>query len=243
MLRNFFKRKDNPVRTVSIEYNPIENNYSNIEYTPPIENTEVDPIEVVDNHPHHLKSTWQGIISRCHSKKGLTDKDYGGRGIKVCDRWRFGTDTKDGFECFLEDLEDSWEKGLTLDRIDVNGDYSPANCEWAGPKIQARNRRTGVLNKEMVAIAKGLLKTKRADSVADIARELGVNYSTLAAAVAGRSWSGVKADRRAIYTDMREHSLRVRWRLWRMWRELKEIISILTERTNNKVKGIFRKKS
>lgn len=77
--------------------------------------------------------TWHGMIQRCtnpHSRKYYL---YGGRGIRVCQRWR-------NFENFLKDMG-SRPDGLTLDRVDGNGDYEPNNCRWATAKQQARNIR------------------------------------------------------------------------------------------------------
>lgn len=82
--------------------------------------------------------TWSGMLSRCFSPKNKDYPRYGGRGIDVCSRWRHS------FENFCGDMGHRPD-GKTLDRIDVNGDYSADNCRWATPKEQGRNRRNNVV--------------------------------------------------------------------------------------------------
>lgn len=77
--------------------------------------------------------SWKCMWQRCTNPKHCRYNDYGGRGIKVCKRWK-------KFENFLEDMH-TRPHGKTLDRIEVEGDYCPTNCRWATAKEQANNKR------------------------------------------------------------------------------------------------------
>lgn len=86
-----------------------------------------------------LYTAWRGMRSRCYNPTDKNYNNWGGRGIKMCEEWH---NDFASFEKWAK--ENGWQEGLTLDRIDVNGDYEPSNCRWTDWKTQARNRTTSV---------------------------------------------------------------------------------------------------
>lgn len=95
----------------------------------------------VKGTPTH--NTWKSMIQRCGNPRA-TDYDlYGGRGITVCEHWRTS------YSSFLADMGERPD-GMTLDRIDNDGNYEPGNCRWATATVQVRNSRATKLTTETV---------------------------------------------------------------------------------------------
>lgn len=144
---------------------------------------------------HPLFQTWSGMQSRCTNKDDKRYDRYGGRGIKICARWN-------DVNAFIKDMGPKFKKGLQLDRIDNDGDYTKENCRWATTGEQTRNYSRNVrltLNGETLCIA-------------DWATKLNINYGTL--------WDRIKqgwSAKRALTTPTLSHvesnrlALKSRW--------------------------------
>ena len=120
-------------------------------------------------------STYDSLFQRCYNKKNPNYRDYGGRGITVCERWR-------SFENFLEDMGERPE-GQFIERIDNNLGYEPGNCRWATNKEQARNRRST----HLITFRGETLCLK------DWAERLSINRGTLTSRLKLRGWTVDKA--------------------------------------------------
>lgn len=104
-----------------------------------------DKCVMCSNHGDDYKSTepwykvWSGIIQRCTNKRSTGYKNYGGRGIKVCNEWK----SSSGFKQWIDNTD--YEKGLQIDRIDNDGNYEPNNCRWVTPKENSLNKRSTLI--------------------------------------------------------------------------------------------------
>ena len=84
---------------------------------------------------HPVYTTWMGMRRRCQDPNDDAYQNYGGRGIKVCDEWQ------DPVVFMTWALANGWKNGLSIDRIDNDGNYESGNCRWATAKQQRRNQR------------------------------------------------------------------------------------------------------
>lgn len=83
-----------------------------------------------------LYTSWVGMKQRCTNSTNRDYRNYGGRGIRVCEEW------SNSFEAFYRDMGATWAPGLTIDRIDTNGHYEPGNCHWVPMSEQWKTRRS-----------------------------------------------------------------------------------------------------
>lgn len=93
------------------------------------------------NHPrsHRLHEIWIGMKERCNNPRNQSYKHYGGRGIKVCEEWN---DIHGGYDNFFEwAMSNGYADDLSIDRINVDGDYEPNNCRWSTRRTQSLNKR------------------------------------------------------------------------------------------------------
>jgi len=114
--------------------------------------------------------------SRCCNPRVHRYSQYGGRGIRVCDRWMHS------FENVLADMGEKPSASHSIDRIDTNGNYEPGNCRWALPVVQGNNQRTNRLIEH-----EGETRT-----LAEWSRLVGIGSSTIAARIE-RGWSVERA--------------------------------------------------
>lgn len=137
---------------------------------------------------NRLNKIFNGMKKRCYNTNERSYKNYGGRGITICDEWMnsemFDWRTTKGYVAFKQwALSSGYEEGLTIDRIDVNKGYSPENCRWVTMKVQANNT-----TRNHFVTYKG-----RTQTLKQWCDELGLNYKKTNLRIVRYKWSVEKA--------------------------------------------------
>ena len=122
--------------------------------------------------------SWSSMKTRCTNPNRRSYKWYGGRVIKVCERWQ-------SFSNFLADMGPRPD-GHSLDRINPNGNYEPENCMWSPQSVQMQHNTRTKLTDYMVLEAR--VRCERGEGIKAVAREFGVLETTLGMAVRGQTW-------------------------------------------------------
>ena len=130
-----------------------------------------------------LKHSWRAMMARCYKRAKKSQKSYWGKGVTVCDEWHKYVN----FKCWA--LDNGYEIGLSIDRVDLDGNYCPENCRWITISENSRYKSNTVLNKEM--ILKIWEYFNAAIKPSAIAKLLNVKSYLVYAVVYGNSWSGV----------------------------------------------------
>ena len=98
-------------------------------------------------HGHSVDPLWptySSMLDRCFNKRSKYYVNYGGRGIFVCKKWRYGDGSRDGFECWKADMGPKPRKDMEIDRRDNDKGYYPNNCRWVTKTVNMNNRRSNV---------------------------------------------------------------------------------------------------
>lgn len=128
---------------------------------------------------HPLYKTWKNMRARCLNKRASHYEYYGGRGIGICAEWS-------DFAAFHRWAVELWTAGLQIDRIDVDGDYTPANCRWVTREVNSQNRRSTKLTQEQV------LQIFASDStLSELARHYEISKSMVRKIKAKKTWKNV----------------------------------------------------
>lgn len=121
-----------------------------------------------------IYQTWADMKSRCYNSKHKAYRHYGGRGITVCEEWR------NDFKAFYDwAIANGYYDDLSIDRIDVNGNYEPSNCRWATAKVQIHNRRPIVVRGETVYPALVSELIRKGITCQMLSEKTGISPSTL----------------------------------------------------------------
>lgn len=137
---------------------------------------------------HKLYNVYKGIKGRCYNTNNDRFDDYGGRGIKVCDEW-----LEDFMNFYNWAINNGYQDGLTIDRIEVDGNYEPSNCRWITNREQQSNKRN---NKKFYYNGKNL-------TLPEWSEILHINSSTLSSRIYARGWDIERALTEPVHTQNR----------------------------------------
>lgn len=136
-----------------------------------------------------LRAIYNQIIARCYSVRCSSYRAYGDRGIRVCEEWL----GDNGFSRYREwALANGWRAGLTIDRIDINGNYSPENCRFLTRSENAKYRRSTRLSPDTAKSLREDFSTANMPCLTfcrTAAKRLGVHPETIRAVIKGRAWN------------------------------------------------------
>jgi len=145
---------------------------------------------------HPLFMVWLSMKYRCSNPKFIGYDIYGGRGIKVCERWH-------NIDNFITDMYPTFKKGLQVERIDNNGDYTPNNCKWATHSEQSLNRRS----------CHKITFQGKTMSISEWAKRTGIKYNTLSKRILTQGLSPEEALTRKVLTleQSARNAIKCRW--------------------------------
>jgi hypothetical protein len=133
--------------------------------------------------PKRLRSIKKDIKKRCYNKNSKRYKDYGGRGITICDEW-----LNNRIAFFLWSLKNGYADNLSIDRIDNDKGYSPDNCRWTNYDQQMQNSRKAKLTPRQVLNIRKIYPTL---SYSQLAKKYKVNKTTIACIILRKTWRNI----------------------------------------------------
>jgi len=129
---------------------------------------------------HPVYTAWQNMKQRCFNVRNKKFHRYGGRGISICDHWLKSKN-------FIQwAFENGWQKGLTLDRIDNDGNYEPSNCQWILQTLNSRKKHTTKLTIDQAKQIRN--KCRSGLSEHEVAKEYDVSHGTIWFIVNNLTW-------------------------------------------------------
>ena len=132
---------------------------------------------------HPIYTLYYNMKQRCYNPNFTSYEIWGGRGITVCDEW-----LKGGVKVFGEwALANGWKKGLALDRIDTNGNYTPENCRFVPQIVNCRNQRSNRINEQFAEVIRSLYQQGKTRQ--EIAKENNLDWKLVDRVVNNISWA------------------------------------------------------